>query len=205
MSESWEISGEYMEACSCEFLCPCITRNATTPATNDFCRVAMTFAISEGHFGDTPLAGVTFSAVAESPAIMADGDWKLGLIIDESATDAQAEAVAAIASGAAGGPMAAFGELVSEFRGVERAPIGFEVDDLDRRVSVPGLLEQAVSGVPSVAAEGACIAVDNTFHPANARLNLATAARNMMKVFGIEWHDDGGSNNGHFAPFHWRS
>ncbi|NNL99688.1 MAG: DUF1326 domain-containing protein, partial [Gammaproteobacteria bacterium] len=59
MSESWEISGEYMEACSCEFLCPCITKNATTPATHDFCRVAMTFAISDGHFGDTPLAGVT--------------------------------------------------------------------------------------------------------------------------------------------------
>ncbi|NNL99982.1 MAG: DUF1326 domain-containing protein, partial [Gammaproteobacteria bacterium] len=118
---------------------------------------------------------------------------------------AQAEAVAAIASGAAGGPMVAFGALVSEFRGVERAPISFEVDDLERRVSVPGLLDQTVSGVPSVVAEGSCIAVDNTFHPANARLNLATAARNVMKVFGIEWHDYSGSNNGHFAPFHWRS
>ena len=204
MSETWEISGEYMEACSCEFLCPCITKNATTPATNDFCRVAMTFAIEQGHYGDTPLDGVSFAAVAESPAIMADGDWKLGLIVDEAATEAQVEAVTAIASGAAGGPMVAFGALVSEFRGIERAPIDFEVSGLERRVSVPGLLEQAVSGVPSAVAEGDCIVVDNTFHPANARLNLAGAVRNMMKVFGIEWHDDSGGNNGHFAPFHWQ-
>src|SRR5438105_6986841 len=33
MSQPWSISGEYMEACSCSYLCPCITSNATAPAT----------------------------------------------------------------------------------------------------------------------------------------------------------------------------
>ena len=39
----WTMKGQYMEACSCNFLCPCIPKNATTPATHDFCKVALAF------------------------------------------------------------------------------------------------------------------------------------------------------------------
>ena len=41
----WTMKGQYMEACSCNFLCPCIPKNATTPATYDFCKVALAFAV----------------------------------------------------------------------------------------------------------------------------------------------------------------
>ena len=66
------------------------------------------------------------------------------------------------------------------------------------------MLDQAVEGIDSLTAKGECIAIDNTFHPVNKRLNLAVAARNMIKAFGIEFHDDSGRTNGHFAPFDWR-
>ena len=68
--------------------------------------------------------------------------------------------------------------------------------------AVPGVLEQSIEGVPSVTASGECLAIDNTFHPANSRLNLATAVKNLIACFGISWNE-AKHRNGHFAPFAW--
>lgn len=204
MSTSWSVEGEYMEACSCDFLCPCITQNSTTPASHDFCKVAMTYDVRSGRFGAVDLAGVCFAVVAQSKAIMSEGGWALGVIVDDRATDAQAEAIAAIASGQAGGPLAGFAPLVAEFRGLSRARIDFTAEGHRRSVSIDGQLAQTVEGVPSVSVSGACLAIDNTLHPANRRLNLATALKNMIRCFGIEWDAPAGRTNGHFAPFSWQ-
>ena len=200
----WAIRGQYMEACSCDFLCPCIPRNATTPATHDFCKVALTFAIDSGRYGAVALDGVRFVFFAQSKAIMADGGWIGGVIVDASASDAQADAVAAIASGAAGGPLAMFAPLLAEFRGVERRPIAFVRDGRTATVNIPGVLDQSVTGIDSVTVAGECVVIDNTFHPANKRLNLATAVRNVINAFGIQWTGEPARTNGHFAAFDWQ-
>jgi DNA-binding PadR family transcriptional regulator len=200
----WAIKGRYMEACSCDFLCPCIPRNATTPATHDFCKVALTFAIESGRYGDVPLDGVRFTVFFQSKAIMTQGGWIGGVIVDTAASDAQAEAVVAIASGSAGGPFGVFAPMLADFRGVERHPIAFVQEGKTVSVRIDGLLDQSVVGVDSVAVPGECVVIDNTFHPANKRLNLATALRNLISAFGIEWTGEPNRTNGHFAPFDWQ-
>jgi len=202
MGTTWSIKGEFAEACSCAYLCPCITSNATAPATEDFCTFAMTYRIDAGRFDAVDLSGVTFTVIAQSKAVMAAGGWIVGLVVDERASDAQADAVARIASGQAGGPLAALAPLIAEFRGVERHPIRFEIAGNRRAVMIPGVLEQEVNGVPSEGGED-CLAVDNVFHPANKRLALATAAKNLVSRFGLRWDDTGSGRNGHFAPFVW--
>jgi hypothetical protein len=201
----WTMKGQYMEACSCNFLCPCVPKNATTPATHDFCKVALAFAVDAGSYGDVHLGGVRFVFFAQSKAVMSHGDWVGGLIIDTSASDPQVEAVTAIASGAAGGPLALLAPLIGEFRGVERHPITFVKDGRSVSVRIDGRLDQQVVGVESVSVPGECVVVDNTFHPVNKRLNLATAVRNVISAFGIEWHGEPDRNNGHFAAFDWQS
>ena len=201
----WTMKGQYMEACSCNFLCPCIPKNATTPATHDFCKVALAFAVDAGSYGDVRLDGVRFVFFAQSKAVMSQGDWIGGLIIDTAASDAQVEAVAAIASGAAGGPLALLAPLIGEFRGVERHPITFVKDGKSVSVKIDGRLDQQVVGVDSVSVPGECVVVDNTFHPVNKRLNLATAVRNVISAFGIEWRGEPDRTNGHFAAFDWQS
>jgi len=201
----WTMKGQYMEACSCNFLCPCIPKNATTPATHDFCKVALAFAVDAGSYGDVRLDGVRFVFFAQSKAVMSQGDWIGGLIIDTAASDAQVEAVAAIASGAAGGPLALLAPLIGEFRGVERHPITFVKDGKSVSVRIDGRLDQQVVGVDSVSVPGECVVVDNTFHPVNKRLNLATAVRNVISAFGIEWRGEPDRTNGHFAAFDWQS
>jgi len=204
MPTKWSAKGEYMEACSCDFLCPCIAKNMTTPATHDFCKVALAFDIESGQFGDTSLDGVRFVMFAESRAIMGAGEWIGGVVIDSSASDEQAAAVGAIAGGEGGGPLAMFAPLISDFRGVERHSIDFQKDGKNVSVKIEGLLDQAVVGVDSMSAEGDCIALDNTAHPVNKRLNLASATRNVINAFGIDWREDSDRTNGHFASFEWQ-
>ncbi len=200
----WEIRGDYTETCSCEYLCPCILADGTMPATEEFCKVSMAFKIEQGHFRNIALDGMAFVVMAQSPKLMAAGDWRVGLIIDAKATPEQREALQVIASGQGGGPMAAFAPLIGEFLGVEFKPIDYGIAGLCRSVKAEGALDQEVAGMPSSSAEGEAIAIDNTFHPANKRLNLARATRSHMHAFGIDWDDASGTRNGHFAPFHWQ-
>jgi hypothetical protein len=141
---------------------------------------------------------------AQSEAVMSSGNWIGGLVIDSRASDVQACAVGTIASAAGNGPLAMFAPLITDFRGVERAPIEYERDGSAHSVRIGGMLDQSVSGVPSMTAPGQCIAIDNTAHPVNKRLNLATAVRNVIDAFGILWRDSSGRTNGHFSPFDWQ-
>jgi hypothetical protein len=73
-----------------------------------------------------------------------------------------------------------------------------------RSVSIPGMLDIAVEGIPG-ASPAEPIYLDNVAHPAASRLALAKASRGHMHAFGINWDDTTGKNNGHFAPFAWSS
>ncbi len=199
----WSIRGNYMETCNCEFLCPCIASNLADTPTEGECKAAIALQIVEGSKGDVKLDGLSFIVMMHSPGAMGAGNLKVGLIVDERASDEQANAIAAIASGAEGGPMAALAPLLGSFEGVERAPISFEADGLNRIVRAGSFVDQACEGVPSVSAPGEVLAIDNVAHPVNTRLGLARATRSLFKVFGIEWSDSSGSRNAHIAPFAW--
>jgi hypothetical protein len=67
-----------------------------------------------------------FIVLGFTPEAMGKGNWSVGLIADERANIEQREAITAIASGAAGGPMAALSGLIGKFLGVESAPIRFD-------------------------------------------------------------------------------
>ncbi len=57
---------------------------------------------------------------------MIDGNWNVGLIVDQRADEKQSAALASIVSGQAGGPMANLAPLIGQFLGVEPRPIRFE-------------------------------------------------------------------------------
>lgn len=199
----WSISGEYMETCNCTFLCPCIAANLAAQPTEGDCQAAIAMRIDKGVKDKVTLDGVCFIVMLHSPGVMGAGNITVGLIVDQRASEAQVEAITAIATGAAGGPMAALGPLVGKMAGVERRPIRFDVDGLKRAVSAGDLVDQACEGVPSPSAAGQAVVIDNSVHPVNPRLSLAKAIRSRFNVFGMRWKDESGSRNGHFAPFAW--
>ncbi|MFO1058142.1 MAG: DUF1326 domain-containing protein [Dongiaceae bacterium] len=199
----WRIRGQYMETCNCELLCPCISTNMAARPTEGDCKAALALRIDQGEKDGISLSGLAFIIVMRAPGPMAEGNITVGLVIDERASPGQAEAIGAIASGAAGGPMAALAPLVGTMAGIERRPIRFEQDGLRFAVGAGELVDQACAGLPSASAPGEAIAIDNTAHPVNARLALARAEHSRFHAFGIDWDDASGTRNGHFAPFAW--
>jgi hypothetical protein len=202
---SWQLSGDFFETCSCDFLCPCLPSNLAAQPTKGHCNFAMVFHIDQGRYGNLTLDGLNFAVVGHTPTIMGQGNWSVGLILDERATADQQQALTAIASGQAGGPMAPLGALIGTFLGAEVKPIDYQKNALQRSVTIPGLLDQTMEGLPSAATPGEPLHIDNTIHPANSRLALGRATQSHLHVFGLDWDETNGQNNGHFAPFHWQN
>ena len=86
---SWSMTGEYVETCSCELMCPC-NLSLDHGATYDFCRVTLVFDIREGEIEGTDVAGLKVAAIADTPKVMTEGNWKLGVFVDDQASDEQA-------------------------------------------------------------------------------------------------------------------
>lgn len=200
----WQISGEYFEACNCDFVCPCPTSGLAARPTKGFCDAGLVFHVEQGRYGSVTLDGLSFAVLLHTPGPMIDGNWTVGLVLDERASAEQREALTTIASGQGGGPMAMVGPLVGTFAGAEAKAIRIERTGMRRSVSIPGVLDLAIEGVAG-ANQSEPIYFDNVGHPAATRLALAKASRGHMHAFGIDWDDESGRNNGHFAPFSWSS
>src|SRR5579872_4902029 len=119
---AWHIAGSYFETCSCDVICPC-TASLSYGATLDRCRVTLVFNVHEGEVDGVDVSRLSVAAVADTPKVMTDGNWRLGVFIDAAASDEQADKLGAVFSGALGGPMEALGPLIGEHLGVRRAEI----------------------------------------------------------------------------------
>jgi hypothetical protein len=95
----------------------------TARPTEGFCNVPLVFHIESGRYGDVALDGLNVFVILHAPGVMADGNWSAATYIDEHADNVQTEALAAIFSGAAGGPMAAFTPLI-RMSGLRMIPAG---------------------------------------------------------------------------------
>lgn len=201
---SWQLSGEYMESCNCDYLCPCIYTNPQGEVTHDHCTAALIFRIDKGQRGGIDLSGLCFALIIRSGKIMADGNWIFGGVVDARANETQRSALSDIVSGQVGGPPGMIrANLVSDFRGVEFRPIEFKIDGLKRSVSIPDIVSFEIEGVSSRNRSGEPFYIDNTAHPAGRRLALARSSQFHMHGFGLDLDMPGRGNNGHFAPFAW--
>ena len=205
-STSWNVKGQYYETCSCEFVCPCILGQMAVKPSKGSCTFAMAFQIERGTFGTISLDGLGFIVLGFTPEAMGKGNWSVGLVTDERASTEQREAITAIASGAAGGPMAALSGLIGKFLGVESAPITFERNGVKWSVKAARLVDMAAQGAMGIN-PGATepLYLENTGHPAADRFALAHAVKSHVDALGLSWDDASGKNNGQYAPFAWQS
>jgi len=166
----------------------------------------MAFQIERGSFGDVSLDGLGFIVVGLTPEAMAKGNWSVGLVTDERANAQQRDAITAIASGAAGGPMAALSGLIGKFLGVESAPIRFEREGAKWSVKATNLLDMAAEGARGINPNTTePLYLGNTGHPAADRFSLAHPSHSRVHALGLDWDDTSGRNNVQYAPFSWQS
>jgi hypothetical protein len=196
---AWNLKGTYFETCSCEVVCPC-TASLALGADYDRCRVTLVFNITEGEVEGADVSGLKVAAIADTPKVMSEGNWRIGVFIDAAASDDQAQKLGAVFGGQLGGPMEALGPLVSESLGVERAPIEISEDGLRHSVKIGDAIDFEIEDVVSFGNEaGEPARLSNIFHPVGSELTISKATRSNINAFGIEYEGKSAFSSSQFS------
>ena len=196
---SWNLRGDYVETCSCELMCPC-NLSFDHGATYDYCRVVLVFDIHEGEVDGMDIGGTRVAAIAETPKVMTEGNWRLGLFVDERASDEQADRLVKVFTGQLGGPMAGLAPLVGEVLGVERAQIDVGTDGMRHQVRVGDAIDFEIEDlVPFGVTTGEPVRFHGMFHPVASDLTMAEARRSRIDAFGIRYEGKTGVSKSGFS------
>ncbi len=199
---AWKIEGRYFEKCSCAMPCPC-TVTFDAGADLDRCNALLVFHVDRGEVDGVDVGGITVAAVVDSPKVMTDGDWRLGVLVDERASDEQAEKLLAVFGGQLGGPMEALAPLVGEQLGVERLLMDIVEEDGRHVLRAGSAVEVDVEDVvPFGVQNGKPARLDGVFHPAGGTLTIARTRRARWNVLGLDVEHVAGSS-AFAAPFSW--
>ena len=199
---AWRLEGSFFESCPCEVVCPCVTSAFTMPADVERCRMVLAFHIGSGEVEGVDVSGLNVAMVGDTPPVMIDGNWRVGMFMDASASQEQADKLGAVFSGQLGGPMEMFAALTGENLGVEVVPIEYVDDGRRHRVQIGDVAEIEVEDfVPPQTPEGEVYQLTNIFHPVNSTLNIARTITSRFNAFGLEFSHEGKFADS--APFSW--
>jgi len=149
----WEIQGEELANCNCNFGCPCQFGVLPTDGT---CEAAVVYKINKGHYGNTSLDGLTAAGVYKWPGAIHEGNGHMQLIIDPTADADQRAALEAIMSGADTEEMATmwfvFAAMSPNKHETIYAPVSLELNIEDRigKGVADGILEIAAEPIPNI-------------------------------------------------------
>jgi hypothetical protein len=196
----WHVAGDWFDVCKCTIPCPCTFAQA--PSEGD-CEGVLAWHVREGAYGDVRLDGLNVVGVGAFEGNIWAGETKVtvGIYIDERADERQREALQMIFGGQAGGWPGEFAKLIGEVRGIETAPIEFEIaDDLAYwRARVPGKVDaraEALTGPTTP--EGQRVQVHNA---PGAEVGPGQVATWGAATANRTW-DWAGRSSKHF-PFDW--
>jgi len=150
MPDQWEFKSHTYDNCNCSVSCGC---QFNEPTTHGNCHFVYVGTIVEGHFNDTPLAGLNWALLCIYAGEIAEGNGKRQIVIDERADEDQREALRTIISGEACEPLSnhfsVFGSLCTEFFETLYLPIELEVNLEQRtaKVDIPGVVKGAGSPI----------------------------------------------------------
>jgi hypothetical protein len=196
---AWHLNGTYFETCSCEVICPC-TASLAHGATYDRCRVTLVFNITEGDVDGTDIGGLKVAAIADTPKVMTDGNWRVGIFIDDKASDQQMEKLLGVFGGQLGGPMEALGPLIGENLGVERAAIEVREEGLRHSVRIGDAVDFEIEDIVPFGVEtGKPARIVDVFHPVGSEFAIAEATRSKIDAFGIEYEGKSAFSSSHFS------
>ena len=197
---AWQLEGTYFESCSCDAVRPCTWSALTARATLDRCRALLAYHVASGEIDGVDVSGLSFALFLDTPPVMSEGNWRVGVFLDEAASDSQTAQLGMVLSGQAGGPPAMLGPLIGEMLGVEKARIAYTEDGRGHHVSIGDAVDVGVTDFVAIEGQDP-VRLTNVFHPSNTTLTVAPANAARLSTFGIDWGREGQS--GFSAPFAW--
>lgn len=154
---AYRIAGTYVLHCSCQLLCAC-SIDGPPSGPDGQCDASSVFHIESGNSDGTDLSGVDFALYFHVPSNLSAGNWTVGIVVDEDASDEQTQAIERIISGQDGGPFAEFVPLIGEVQPLRRASVTFSDGDAPSG-SVEG--ETDIQFEPSRGADGEPTTISN--------------------------------------------
>jgi hypothetical protein len=205
----WKASGDWFDVCKCNIPCPC--EFAQAPTYGD-CNGVLPYHVKKGNYGQTPLDGLNVLLLTYFKGNIWAGDTKFdcALFFDERADEKQREALSMIFTGKAGGFMAEFAKLIGEMKGIDYAPIKFDIaEDLSYwSAEIPGKVlakAEALTGLTTPPGKRV-----QTINPpgsevgpgaAGAVATWGKAITNEVDAMGFKWEWNGRSSK--HIPFEW--
>ncbi len=198
---AWTLRGRDIEHCNRNSICPCFTSALSRPGDHERCQGFIAFDIDSGEADGVDLSGRRAIFVQDAPGAMAEGDWKVGIIVDDGATDEQAQKLADILTGTAGGPMSGFTPLIGEMVGIERAPIAITRDGHTHRIAVGSMIDAEFQDEVHPGASEAVQLVNTPGVPFGPPVTISPPTKSIIKAFGLEI--DNSDRHGTTAEIDW--
>lgn len=195
----WAIKGELFLNCSCTVFCPCVVSLGAHPPTEGHCHAWMAIIIDKGHYGEADLTGLNVGLLVDIPGRMGEGNWKVGLYVDEAASDEAFTGIGQILSGKAGGTTGLLSMLVGEVLGAERTPVVIERDGHTRRITVGKKLQGEIEHV--LGHEDQPVIVKNTRYWMGPDIFVARGTKSRLRDRGRVW--DFGGKSAEICPIDW--
>jgi hypothetical protein len=196
MSESstkWVIDAEFIQACSCDYGCPC---EFSAPPTRGFCEGTGGWRVTKGHYGDVSLDGICIGFAAHWPKAIHEGNGTMALFIDERATPEQRDALLTICSGKAGGlPFEILALTISKVLDPIFTSIDFNFNGRESSIRIGDSLRVAVEPIKNpVTKEPESVRVDHAtgFIFKSAEAVSARECRVSVPGLSFEWPDKAG-------------
>jgi hypothetical protein len=125
---AYKLAGTYLGHCDCRQVCPCAFDEPPTGRDGQ-CHGLLVINIDSGDLDGTDVSGTKAVLGYSSPGKISAGGLRLGLVVDEAASDDQAAALEKIFKGDEGGFFGELGALTGEWLGVQRDSISFSDGD----------------------------------------------------------------------------
>jgi hypothetical protein len=111
--------------------------------------VVIGWRIQDGNYGNTRLDGLSVVLYGRIPGNVFQGNWTIGVYLDQRASQQQADALGAIFAGNAGGWPAMLSSLIGNLLTPKQVSIQFQTVDGEHSITIPGLLEVGSERVPN--------------------------------------------------------
>jgi hypothetical protein len=196
---AFRLEGTYVENCNCDVICPCTWSSLVRAATNDRCTVVLVLHVDHGEIDGVDVSGLSMGFIADTPAVMSEGRWRMGVVLDGAANPEQLDRLRRFMGGEFGGVPASLGPLVGEMIGEVVEPIEFRDEDGRHMLRIGGGVDVTVADITSPGLGAAQLA--NVAHPVNTTLTVGEGVGSRISLLGIEY--SGAGKAGFSAPFSW--
>jgi hypothetical protein len=154
----YQLTGGFYEACDCYTICPCWT--GSSPDEGE-CTGIFTWDIEKGTIDGTDVSGLRAVSVSRHLGFRGEeARQRVVIIVDEVATQRQADALVAAFTGSLGGPLHELADLLGELVAVEREAIDLRHEGrlstltVGKKLHVEGVTSEGAFGRPITLNDG---------------------------------------------------